>query len=116
MTDILSYLRSRKVGFHSVLGVSIMGTTGAVVGFYIGGLLSIMTGFLLGAVLGGFVSILGAQVFFYSILIGTLVGGVLALVAGGPDTFVIGAGSGGAIGGFIGINIEMFRKDSSRPH
>lgn len=114
MSDFLSYLRLHWLTVDFLLGVSIMGITGGVIGLNLGGPLVIGTGIFLGVVLGGFVSTFGARVFFVSILSGTVIGGVLALVIGGPGTLTIGAGTGGAAGGFIGINIELFRKGSSR--
>ena len=100
------------MNWNLILGMIIMGTTGAAIGFYIDGPLIITLGAILGGSLGACVSIFGGRWFFLSILAGTILGGALALYLEGPDLFVIGAGSGGAIGGFIGINIEQF---ASRP-
>jgi hypothetical protein len=110
MPDALFHLRNRCVTVDLLLGVSIMGTTGAVIGFYLGGPLAIGLGVLSGSVLGGFISTLGARTFFVSVLAGTAAGTVLALWLGGPDTLVIGAGSGAATGGFVGVNLGLFRK------
>ena len=85
-----------------------MGTTGGVIGFYLDSPILIAAGAILGSFLGGFVSTLGARPFFLSILTGTLLGGGLLTLFGGPEWWVIGAGSGGAIGGFVGINIQLF--------
>jgi len=98
-----------------LLGAAIMGTTGALIGYYIGGIPPVALGILLGCVLGGLVSKLGARPFFLSVLAGTLLGGILAREFGGTDMVMIGAGSGAAIGGFLGVNIELFRRGSSGP-
>ena len=98
-----------------LLGAAIMGTTGAIIGYYVGGGPPIVLGTVLGCLLGGLVSMHGARSFFLSVLAGTLLGGIVAREFGGADMVMIGAGSGAAIGGFVGVNIEMFRRGSSRP-
>lgn len=110
MPDILTQMRAIRISVDLVMGTIIMGTTGAVIGLNLGGAVLTITATLLGIVLGGFLSILGARRFFISVLAGSMIGGALALWMGGPYAFIIGAGSGGAIGGFIGINIELFKR------
>lgn len=110
MTIPPGFLRHFRVTVDLVLGVLIMGTTGAAIGYYLDGLLAISIGLTSGAVLGGFISMLEARVFFLSVIAGTVLGSVLAMLAGGPETLVIGAGSGAAAGGFVGVNIDLFRK------
>lgn len=110
MTDLLTRVKSKEVTADLLLGVTIMGTTGAVIGLYLGGPFFIATATFLGAILGGFVSAFGGRRFFLSILTGVAVGGLAALLLGGPDMVVIGAGAGGAIGGFVGVNLELFMR------
>ncbi|MGH7273203.1 MAG: hypothetical protein ACREIQ_01925, partial [Nitrospiria bacterium] len=62
------------------------------------------------SVLGAFIAKLGARHFFLSVLVGTIVGGLLGWFAGGVEVIRLGAGTGGAIGGFVGINIELFMR------
>jgi hypothetical protein len=57
--------------------------------------------------LGAGVGFLGGRGFFLSIFIGTILGGLLALGLGGPETMTVGAASGAAMGGFLGIWISM---------
>jgi hypothetical protein len=103
-------MRTIKVTADLVLGVMIMGITGFIIGLNLGGPAFIAFSTLLGVILGGFVSTLKARRFFLSILSGTVLGGILAWILGGPETVIIGAGSGGAMGGFIGINIELYMR------
>lgn len=110
MPDLLTRVRNVKVTTDLVMGVTIMGITGCVIGSNLGGPVLITAATFLGIILGGFVSLLKARRFFLSILSGTIIGGLLALILGGPETVIIGAGSGGAMGGFIGINIELFMR------
>lgn len=110
MPDLLTPKKTMKVTADMVLGVMIMGSTGFVIGLNLGGSFLIAIATLLGVILGGFISIFNARRFFLTVLAGTVLGGLLALILGGPETLIIGAGSGGAIGGFIGINIELFMR------
>ena len=49
----------------------------------------------------------GGRRFFLSILIGAILGGLLAWILGGPDTITVGSASGAAMGGFLGVWISM---------
>jgi hypothetical protein len=53
---------------------------------------------------------MGARRFLLSVLIGSAVGGLLGWYAGGAEVVRLGAGTGSAIGGFIGVNIELFMR------
>jgi len=108
MPDLLSRMRILKITTDLVMGVMIMGITGYIIGLNLGGPVFIAFTTLMGIILGGFVSTLKARRFFLSILSGTVLGGILAWMLGGPETVIIGAGTGGAMGGFIGINIELY--------
>jgi hypothetical protein len=110
MSDRLTQRWTLKLTADLLMGVMIMGTTGFVIGLNLGGSFLIAIATLLGVILGGFISIFNARRFFLTVLAGTVLGGILALILGGPYAFIIGAGSGGAIGGFIGINIELFMR------
>ncbi len=89
-----------------VLGASVLGTVGALIGISMGmGFLpaAVVAGILLGAGVGFF----GGRRFFLSIFIGTILGGALAWGLGGVDTITVGASSGAAMGGFLGVWISM---------
>lgn len=110
MTDLLTRMKTIRITADLIVGSIIMGTTGAVIGLNLGGPVFIAAATVMGMILGGFISMLNARRFFISVLVGTVLGGMLALILGGPYAFIMGAGSGGAIGGFIGINIELFMR------
>jgi hypothetical protein len=110
MTDLLNRMKTIKITADLIVGSIIMGTTGAVIGLNLGGPVFITAATVMGMILGGFISMLNARRFFISVLIGTVLGGMLALILGGPYAFIMGAGSGAAMGGFIGVNIELFMR------
>jgi hypothetical protein len=88
------------------LGVVVMGTVGTLIGTTMGGGLmpvAILVGLGLGVVIG----FLGGRRFLVSILIGTVIGGLLAWVMAGAERIWVGAGAGAAMGGFLGVQISM---------
>lgn len=89
-----------------VLGVAVMGTVGTLIGLIMGGgimPLAVGVGLIMGAVVG----FLGGRRFLISILIGTVLGGVLAWIVAGEERISVGAGAGAAMGGFLGVQISM---------
>ena len=92
-----------------------MGVNGALIGTIIGGPLVISICVFLGIFLGGFISFFQARVFFVSVLTGMLLGALACLLIDRLDVLLVVAGSGAAIGGFVGINIDLFRKGSTDP-
>ena len=90
------------VGF----GVLVMGTVGALIGTILGGSSVPITGGL-GLMLGAVVGFLGGRRFLVSILVGTLLGGLLAWLVAGFEKISFGAGAGAAMGGFLGVQISM---------
>lgn len=92
--------------FDVILGVLGLGTVGLLIGVFMGeGWLPITL--TLGTLLGAGVGFLGGRGFFLSIFIGTILGGLLAWGLGGTETVTVGAASGAAMGGFLGIWISM---------
>ena len=92
--------------FDVALGAVVLGTVGVLTG------LSMGVGFLpaaliVGLCLGGGVGFFGGRRFFVSIFVGTFFGGMLAWYLGGVDAISVGASSGAAMGGFLGIWISM---------
>jgi hypothetical protein len=88
------------------LGMAVMGTVGTLIGFVMGGGLlpvAIAVGLVLGCVIG----FLGGRRFLVSIMMGTVLGGALAWLVAGLDRVWVGAGSGAAMGGFLGVQISM---------
>ena len=90
------------------LGMTLIGTTGILIGLVIDSpLLMTIAGFL-GAVVGGFVGWLGGRRFMVIICLGVLIGAYLGYRTGDLDILIIAAGTGGAIAGFMGAQIESF--------
>ena len=88
------------------LGIVVMGTVGILIGTTMGGGLmpvAILVGLGLGVVIG----FLGGRRFLVSILVGTIIGGLLAWLMAGAERIWVGAGAGAAMGGFLGVQISM---------
>jgi hypothetical protein len=89
-----------------VFGVVVMGTVGTLIGLIMGSeFMPVAIG--IGLVMGGVVGFLGGRRFLISILVGTVLGGVLAWLLAGPERISYGAGAGAAMGGFLGVQVSM---------
>ncbi len=88
------------------LGVAVMGTVGVLIGLLLGGSFLYFAS-VLGVVLGAGIGLIGGRRFFLGIFVGTFLGGALAWAVSGPENITVGAGSGAAMGGFLGIWISM---------
>ena len=97
---------SASAVFDVVLGVVVMGTVGALIGSFLG-TSSIPLTAGLGLARGAVVGFLGGRRFLVSILVGTVLGGVLAWLVAGIEKVSFGAGAGAAMGGFLGVQISM---------
>ena len=93
----------------SLPGMAVTGITGSVVGSFMGGLAWVLGMGMIGAVLGNIVWSMGGQRFFLFIVIGILLGSGLAVYISGIDAALLGAGTGGAIGGFVAVNASMLK-------
>ncbi len=92
--------------FDVVFGLVVMGTVGTLIGFVMGGgLMPVAIG--IGLALGCVVGLLGGRRFLVSILVGTVLGGLLAWLVAGADRIWVGAGAGAAMGGFLGVQVSM---------
>jgi hypothetical protein len=90
------------------LGMALIGITGVLIGLVMDSpLLMTIAGFL-GTVIGGFVGWLGGRRFMVIICLGVLIGAYLGYRTANRDILIIAAGTGGAIAGFIGAQIESF--------
>jgi hypothetical protein len=88
-------------------GIGVFTVTGILIGLYLGSWEVVVGGAVFGAMLGAGVAKLGAHRFFFSVVAGTVLGGLIGWRAGGMDVVPLMAGTGSAVGGFIGITIEM---------
>ncbi|MBM15192.1 MAG: hypothetical protein CMH75_03755 [Nitrospina sp.] len=90
------------------LGMALIGSTGLLIGLVMASpLLMIIAGFL-GIVVGGFVGWLGGRRYMLIICLGVFIGGYLGYRTGDRDILIIASGTGGAIAGFLGAQIELF--------
>lgn len=95
----------RKV-IDMIFGVAVMGTVGTLIGMLMGGGAVLVTAGL-GIALGMVVGFLGGRRFLISILVGTVLGGLLAWLVAGFEKISWGAGAGAAMGGFLGVQASM---------
>ena len=92
--------------FDVMFGAVVLGTVGVLTGLSMGvGFLP--AALLIGMGLGAGVGFFGGRRFFLSIFVGTFAGGLLAWSLGGVDAVTVGASSGAAMGGFLGVWISM---------
>jgi len=99
----------------SLPGMLVTGITGGLVGSFMGGFLWIFGMAVLGGLIGNIVWRLGGQHFFLYIVIGVAFGSGVAAYLGGAESALLGAGTGGAVGGFIAVNIKMLQPKSFKP-
>ncbi len=92
--------------FDVMLGVTVLGTVGGLIGTFMGGGF-VFPALILGGMLGAGVGFLGGRQFFLGIFVGTIFGGLLAWGIAGEDVVTVGAASGAAMGGFLGIWTSM---------
>ena len=92
--------------FDIAFGLAVMGTVGTLIGIIMGGGL-MPVAIIAGLAMGGVIGFLGGRRFLISILVGALLGGGLAWMVAGTERIWVGAGSGAAMGGFLGVQISM---------
>jgi hypothetical protein len=90
------------------MGMVLMSATGLAMGFVVHSLLLMIIAGVLGLVVGGFVGWIGGRRYMFIICLGILIGAFFGYRTGDQDILIIAAGSGGAIAGFFGAQIEQF--------
>ena len=114
-------IKPRGLTFDMVFGAVVFGIVGAAIGYYINATTSIPVAAFIGMVFGLFIGILGGRRFFISIVCGAVIGGALFGLVSGRDVIALGAGVGGAMGGFLGVQMGVLvdlwrqRKASTMP-
>lgn len=95
-----------RMAVDMAFGAVVMGTVGTLIGWFMGESAIPVTG-TMGVALGLVVGWLGGRRFLISILIGTVLGGLLAWLVAGIEKISWGAGAGAAMGGFLGVQASM---------
>ena len=90
------------------LGMFLLGTTGVLIGVVLESAMASLIAGALGAFIGGLVGWLGGRRYLVIICLGVVIGAVLGYQAGDKDILIMAAGSGGAIAGFLGNQVELF--------
>ena len=90
------------------VGMVLMGATGLAMGYVIHSPLLMAIAGILGLVVGGFVGWIGGRRYMLIVCLGVLIGAFFGQRSGDKDILIIAAGSGGAIAGFMGAQIEQF--------
>jgi hypothetical protein len=96
-----------RITLDMLFGAVVFGIVGAAIGYYIGTAASMVIATIVGLAFGSLIGLLGGRRFFISIVCGALLGGGLAGLASGVDAVPLGAASGGAVGGFLGVQMGM---------
>jgi hypothetical protein len=112
-------MKQHFVTLDMVIGAVVFGVVGAAIGYYLGSGFSIVVASVVGMAFGFSIGILGGRRFFISIVCGALAGGGLAWLVAGSGSVPLGAASGGAMGGFLGVQMGMLVelwKQSRQPH
>ena len=110
-----------RITVDMVLGATVFGVVGAAIGYYWGMTASLVAASAVGVVFGFLIGLLGGRRFFVSIVCGAILGGGLAWLVSGTGAVPIGAASGGAVGGFLGVQMGMLmelrqQSKASREH
>jgi hypothetical protein len=75
-----------------------------------GSILSMILMTFVGVILGAVIWRMGGQKFFLFVVVGVFVGSGLAIYLGGMSSALLGAGTGGAVGGFVAVNVRMLQR------
>jgi hypothetical protein len=96
-----------RVTLDMLLGATVFGVVGAAIGYYWGTGTSLAVATAVGLVFGFLIGLLGGRRFFVSIVCGALLGAGVAWLVSGTSAIPLGAASGGAMGGFLGVQMGM---------
>jgi hypothetical protein len=84
---------------------------GGLIGFFLGNPIYILVVAAVGMLLGYTVWSMGGQKFFLFIVVGAILGGTLATYLNGVQSGLLGAATGGAMGGFLAVNFLLFQRE-----
>ena len=91
-----------------VFGVLLLGATGVLIGVAVDSGVAMVVAGLLGVLMGSMVGWLGGRTYLLIICFGVLIGAFLGSRTGDRDILIIASGTGGAVAGFFGAQIELF--------
>ena len=89
-----------------------MGTTGLLIGYFLYSPLLMVFAGTFGIIIGGLVGWLGGSRFMIIILLGACAGALFGYRSEDRDIIIMSTGSGAAIAGFIGAQVERFFRES----
>ena len=91
-----------------ISGIVLMGTTGSLIGYFLHSPLLMILAGTMGVIIGWLVGWVGGRRFMLIILIGASAGAFLGYRSGDRDVMIMATGSGAAIAGFLGAQVERF--------
>ena len=91
-----------------VFGLLLLGATGVLIGVAVDSGVAMVVAGLLGVLMGSMVGWLGGRTYLLIICFGVLIGAFLGYRTGDRDILIIASGTGGAVAGFFGAQIELF--------
>ena len=91
-----------------IFGILLLGATGILIGVVINSDLASLLAGLLGILMGGLVGWIGGRIYLLIICFGVLIGAFLGYRTGDSDILIMASGSGGAIAGFFGAQMQLF--------
>ena len=94
--------------------MALTGITGGMIGSFMNQWLYIIGMACFGALLGLVIWRLGGQHFFLFVLVGGILGALLATHLNGRTVSLLGAATGGAMGGFLAVNLTLFRQHQKK--
>jgi len=108
-------LQLGEKGTDRLLGGLVIGLAGAAAGFFMAEdlapkVLFTLGGAGVGAALGMVTAALGGRRFLLFIAVGASLGALLAIYVSGAEEVILGAATGGTIGGFSGVMVGAIRK------
>ena len=93
---------------NMIFGMILMGATGISIGLVLQSYLIMSFTGVFGLIIGWFIGWLGGRRYLLIICLGVMVGTALGYPTGDRDVIVMAAGSGAAIAGFFGAQMEQF--------
>ena len=93
-----------------MFGGLLLGVTGVLIGVVVNSWLAITIAGGLGVLIGCLVGWLGGRTYLLIICFGVLLGAFLGYRTGDRDILIMASGSGGAIAGFFGAQVQLFLK------